>query len=240
MSNTLGSKPRPPGNPNVRQTVLAKPPDWCSSGADSRPQKRQKLGACISSTITPNGASSSYGRRPAPHSSVSEPDIQVIEPLRATHNRRNPAPNDAEIIDLGTSSDDLGERVPRAAKSSSPDPMNLHPRRHPFEIHPTEYGSTASNKGKGRAKEPAELVEGSEEGEDIEEFTPPPSTSRPLKESRGIPTNIVHDRKRFFESAPPSVPAATRRPIEKLVNSVDSTTGTVISKMRKKDEVSAR
>ncbi|KAI9573550.1 hypothetical protein HD554DRAFT_2167133 [Boletus coccyginus] len=236
MSNTLSSKSRPSGNPNVRQTVLAKPPDWRSSGADSRPQKRQKLDVSNSSTMTPNGASSSHARRSAPRSSVFEPDIQVIEPLRTTLNRRNPAPNDAEIIDIGTSSDDVGERVSRFAKSSSPDPIRLVPRRHPFQTHPTEYSSTASNKGKGRAKEPVELVEGSEEGEEIEDFTPPPSAGWSFKEPRGIPTNIVHDRKKFFESAPPSVPAATRRPIEKLVNPVESTTGTVISKMKKKDE----
>ena len=240
MSNALGSKFLTSGNPNVRKTVLAEPPDWCSPGADSRPQKRQKLDANISSTITSNDASSSHARRPALRNSIFEPDIQLIEPLRATLNRRNPAPNDAEIIDLGTSSDDLGERVPRAAESSSPDPTCLLSRRHPFETRPTVHSLLAPNKGKGRAKEPAEPVEGSEEGEDIEEFTPPPPTSQPLKESRGIPTYIVHDHKRFFESAPPSLPPATRRLMEKWMNPVDSTTGTVISKMKKKEKVSAR
>ena len=217
-----------------------------SSPADSRARKRQKLDTSISSAITSNGASSSYARRPAPRSAVSDPDIQVIEPPRATLNRSNPVPNDAEIIDLGASSDDLGERVPRPPKSSSPDPILLLSAQravHPFETHPTEYGSSASNKGKGRAKEPPERVEGSEEDEDIEEFTPPPPKGWPFNAggSRGIPTGVVHERKRFYENgAHASAPAAIHHSVDKGVNVVDLTTRTVISRMKRKDEVSAR
>lgn len=171
----------------------------------------------------------------------------MIEPPRATINRSNPVPNDAEIIDLGGSSDDLGELVPRAAKSPSLDPILLVSKRavHAFETHPTEYSSSAPNKGKGRAKELSERVEGSEEDDDIEQFTSPPSMGRPsnAKKSLEIPKGVVHERTRFYESgarARASAPAAIHQPIEKVVNSVDLTTGTVISKMKKKDEVSAR
>ena len=169
-----------------------------------------------------------------------------------TNNRSNPFPNDAEIIDLGNISDDLGEHIPRATKSSSPDPILLggtvhDPNRrqvhHTFETHPAEY--SLSYKGKGRAKELPEFVEASEEDE-IQEFTPPPLTGRPFnaKRSPGIPKNIVHERRKVFEDEPVSAPAAIHRPIEKGVKNVDLITGTVmgtvISKMKRKDEVSVR
>jgi hypothetical protein len=173
----------------------------------------------------------------------------VIELPRATVNRRNPVPNDAEIIDLGASSDDFGELVPRAAKSPSLDPILLVSERavHAFETHPTEYNSSAPNKGKGRAKELSECVEGSEEDEDIEQFSPPPPMGRPSTAKKSleipIPTGVVHERKKFYEGgarARASAPAAVHRPIVRGVNIVDLTTGTVISRMKKKDEVSAR
>ena len=112
---------------------------------------------------------------------------------------------------------------------------------HVFETHPTEYSLSASNKGKGRAKEPSELVvEGSEGSDEIEEF----SSSAPMgrlsstKRSPGIPKNIVRDRKMLFDSKPPApASAAVRHPIDKT-RQVDLTTGTVISHMKKKDEVS--
>ncbi|KAF8546884.1 hypothetical protein OG21DRAFT_1027325 [Imleria badia] len=244
--NTLSSQPRRPGNPNVRQTVLAKPKltDGSSFGADSHARKRQKLDTSISSAIASNGASSSYARGLAPRNSVSEPDIQVIEPPRATNNRNHPVQNDAEIIDLEVSSSDLGERVPRAVKSSSPDPILIGPNGvrkdvHIFETYPTKYSSSASNKGKGRAKELPERVEGSEEDESIEEYTPTSRKARPpsnAKESREIPMDIVPQRREYWENFSASAPAASYQPIEKVVNSVDLTSGSVISKMKRKDE----
>lgn len=243
MTNTLNS--RRPGNPNVRQTLLAKASDEYSYAADPRAWKRQKLDDSISSTVTSNGASTSYGRGPAP-SNVSEPDIQVIEPPRSANNRSSLS-NDAEIIDLGTSSDDLGERVPRPAKSSSPDPIRLPPLRtsrpHPFETRPAEYRSYVSDKGKGHAQQSSKLVvEGSEEEEDIEEFTPTPPMGRPAnaKKSQEIPPRIVQERRKIFESVPARTPAAVWHSTGKGVNSVDLATGTIISKMKKKDEVSTR
>ena len=162
----------------------------------------------------------------------------MIEPPRATNNRSNPVPNDAEIIDLGAISDDLGERVPRAAKSSSPDPILLRPDTvHIFATLPTEYNSSASNKGKGRAKELPERVEGSEEDEIIEEYTPPPPKVRPLSVKK--PRISVPERRLFWEKLSASTPAASHQPVGKGVNSVDLTTGKIISRMKKKDEVSA-
>ncbi|KAH0832102.1 hypothetical protein J3R83DRAFT_13011 [Lanmaoa asiatica] len=238
-ANTLGSRNRRPGNPNVRQTVLAQPADGYNYAANSRAPKRQRLDASISPTVTFNGASSSYARGPVPRSKISEFDIQGIEPPRATNNRSNPLTNDAEIIDLGSSSDDLSERVPRDVKSSSPDPIRLISQKsvHPFETHPAKYNLSGSNKGKGRAKEvPKLVVEGSEEEEEIGDFTPSPRRDRPsnAKESREIPPNIVHDRRKLFESVPAPAPAAVRYPVEKRVNSVDLATETIVSKMKKK------
>jgi hypothetical protein len=90
----------------------------------------------------------------------------VIERPRATVNRSNPVPNDVDIIDLGASSDDIGER-----QSPSPDPSFLLPQRvvHLFETPPTECSSSVSNKRKRRAKELFERAEGSEEEEDDSE-----------------------------------------------------------------------
>ena len=184
---------------------------------------------------------SSDARKPAPHNNLSEPDVQVIEPPRATNNRSFYVPNDAEIIDIGTSSDDLGELVSRAIKSSSPDPVLLMSRKdvHVFETHPAEYSLSASNKGKGRAKEPSELVvEGSEGSDEIEE---PMGRLSSTKRSPGIPKNIVRDRKMHFHSKPASAPASApvQYPIDKM-RQVALTTGTIISHMKKKDEVTRR
>ena len=79
----------------------------------------------------------------------------MIELLRTTVDRSIPVPNDV---------DDVGERVSPAANSPSLDPMLLSLQRtgHAIETHPTEYSSSASNKGKGRAKELSELVDSSE------------------------------------------------------------------------------
>ncbi|KAG6377143.1 hypothetical protein JVT61DRAFT_1195 [Boletus reticuloceps] len=236
MTNDLGRRPHPPGNPNVRQTVLAKAPDgWSASNPDSRARKRQKLDTGIRSTITSNGASS-YANGSAPRGDVSEPDIQLIEVSRTTNNRGNPVSNDAEIIIIGASSDDLGEPISHS-RSSSSDPLCLRSNKpdrplHAFETLPKEYSLPASKKGKGRAKEHPEFLKRPEEDDEISQFTsPPPST----KKSEDIPKNIVHDRKAFFENGGSSAPAATRHPVEK-VTAIDLTTGTVISKMRKRVE----
>lgn len=243
MTNNLDSKPRCTGNPNVRQTLLAKVYEESNYAADSRARKRQKLDTSISSAVTFDSASSSYARGPAPRSNVPEPDIQLIEAPCVVNNRSNPFPNDAEIIDLGTSSDDVGTCIPRPAKSSSPDPILLRSGVvHPFETYPAGYGSSASNKGKGRTKESSILVvEGSEEEEDIEEFTPPPPVGQASNTKKSeIPKNIVPERKKWFETISAPTPAAVRRPVENGVNSVDLISAKVIGRMKKKDEVSTR
>lgn len=208
-------------------------------------RKRQKLDSNLPSGLTLNGASSSHTRRLAARGNVSEPDLQVIESPPAANNRNNPVPNDAEIIDIGTSSDDLGDRVSRVIKSSSPDPILLAPVAreaiHAFEIHPTGYSLSASNKGKGRAEElPEFVVEDSEASDQIEEFTSPVPTSRPsnTKKSPGIPKDIVRDRMRFYESTPAHAPAVVRYPIQQAP-SIDLISGTRVSRMKKKDEVGA-
>lgn len=173
----------------------------------------------------------------------------MIEPSRTMNKRSDPVPNDAEIIDIGTSSDDLGERVSHTVKSWSPDPILLAPpvpsRRgiHAFETHPTQYSLSTSKKGKGRAKEPPEsVVQGSEGLEEIEDFPPEP-IRRPssTKKSPSIPKNIVQDRKVFFESTPTPAPApaAIRHPIKDTVQ-VDLITRSVVGQMKKKGEVIAR
>lgn len=221
---------------------MAKPPDGRGSGTDFRVWKRQKLDTDVSSSVTSNGVLSSYAREPASRSNISEPDIQVIEPPRPTDKRSKPVPNDAEIIELVAGSDDLGERVPRRVKPSSPDPLDLlQTTAHAFETRPTEYSSSASNKGKGRAKESPELVEGSEEEEDISEFTPPPPLNHPPNAKvKDIPTGVVNDRKKLFESASASASVVTYHPIQKGVASFDLRTKTVVGRMKKKDEVSTR
>ncbi|KAG8214645.1 hypothetical protein J3R82DRAFT_9723 [Butyriboletus roseoflavus] len=234
MVNNLDSKPWCPGNPNVRQTLLAKAYEGYHHVADPRARKRQKLD--VSSAVTLNGASSSYARGPAPRNNVPEPDIQLIETPRATNNRSHTFSNDAEIIDLEVSSDEVGEPVPRPAKSSSPDPINMlsHRTVHAFDTYPAGY----TNKGKSRAKESPNLfVEGSEGSEDIEEFTSPPPMGQASNTKKSeIPKNIVPERVRLYESARTFTPAAVRHPAEKVVNSIDSTTAKVIGRMKKKGE----
>ena len=199
-------------------------------------RKRQKLDHDIFSGPTFNGVPPSSVRKPVSRSNVSERDVQVIEPLRGVNNRGHP-PNDAEIIDLG-SSDDLGERVPRAVESS-PDPLNIHA----FDTHPTEPGSFATKKGKGRAKESFELVVADSEEDDIEQFTPPPRTNRPSnsKKSPSIPKNLVRDLRDRFESTPAlaSAPAAVRQVdfVNRTITS-SGTHGTVVSQMKGKNGVS--
>ncbi|KAF8547275.1 hypothetical protein OG21DRAFT_1490377 [Imleria badia] len=223
-------------------TVLAKAKVAPGSnlGTVSHARKRQKLDTSIYSTIPSNGASPLYASGPAPRSSVSESDVQMIEPPRATNNRSHSVPNGAEIIDPGVSSDDLGERDSHAAKSSSPDPLlsSLN-GSHIFATHPAEYSSSASNKGKSRAKGLPERVESWEDDASIEEFTPPPCKAPPYsaKKSQEIPMNMVLRRREFWEISRASTPAASHQPVEMVVNPVYLTTGAVISRMKKRDEV---
>ena len=155
-----------------------------------------------------------------------------------TNERSPPVPNGAEIIDFGASSDDLGEHVPRAAKSSSPDPILLSPNAvHIFATHPTEYSPSSSNYGQGRARKLAERVESSEEDETIEEFMFPPRIARPsiAKKPQKIPTcmDIVLSRRMYWENLYASAPAAGRQLAEKGVNPADLTIGTVIKRRQR-------
>ncbi|KAG9315733.1 hypothetical protein JVU11DRAFT_3380 [Chiua virens] len=206
---------RPHDNPFF--TILAKTADYFDR--DIHAQKRPRLDRDISSVV------------------VTERDVQVIEPPRTTSNH---IPNDAEIIELGTSSEDMGEPVSRPVRTSSPDELLLqNPKSaHAFETHPKAYTSSISYKGKDRAKPQSEVVEGSEEEEEIEEFTSPPHTGRlsnttDLRDT-SIPKHIVHDLRKVFESASASAPAAIRRPVGILVNHVGARP--VVAQMRKRDE----
>ncbi|KIJ17824.1 hypothetical protein PAXINDRAFT_98018 [Paxillus involutus ATCC 200175] len=234
FTNTLGQAVARSGNPNASQTVLAKyRPN--SSLEDSRAPKRPRLDGGI------NGISSLFARGIC-RSSVSEPEIQEVEPTsaRKVHLRPKSLPNDTETMIIGSSSDDLGEPVARAREPSSPDPLLITARKHPFETLPKKSSSTLSGKGKGRAKDKSEqVVSGSEEEDDIDEFTSSPYMERPshVKKSPAIPNGIVSKNRERFEGT--STPAAIRCPIipDREVPSMDLTSGTrIVSKMKKKDE----
>ncbi|KIJ62621.1 hypothetical protein HYDPIDRAFT_114280 [Hydnomerulius pinastri MD-312] len=260
FNNTLTNNKRRPGNPNTSQTVLAQAR---ADPSDSRAAKRQRIEIdSFSSGPNPryngsgiNGTSSSSTRGAAPRrGSVSEPEIQVLERPSAAKNqaRRKSIPNDANIMVIDDSSDDLGVVVTRGgasvARGSSPDPLLIGAPekpsiKHAFETLPGQLNSATSSKGKGRARDDSkQVVSASEEDDDIEEFTsdspwmelPPRST---VKQSPAIPNGIVSKNREKFERN--GVPQLVLRSIPKRdVPTVDliSVSRSVVGKMKKKGE----
>ncbi|KIK94059.1 hypothetical protein PAXRUDRAFT_828393 [Paxillus rubicundulus Ve08.2h10] len=234
-TNNLGQVASRSGNPNKSQTLLAKYKSD-SSLADFRAPKRPRLDAGT------NGAPSSFSMSIS-RSSASESEIQEVESPSAckVHIRPKSLPNDTETMIIGSSSDDLGEPVARAPARSSPDPLLIIAQKHAFETLPKKKSSlTLSGKGKRRAKDNSEqVVSGSEEEDDIDEFTSSSYMERPshVKKSPAIPIGIVSRHRERFEGT--SAPAAIRRPIilDRGVPSIDLTSGArIVSRMKKKDE----
>lgn len=242
FANTLG-------NPTSRKTVL----NSAQSNSTAPPHKRQKMDPHHASLTTSHyfRAGNSNGRnssstRGAALSHDSEPEIQVLSTPTSSRKRqqRHSVPNDAEIMVLEDSSEDIGELVARTevdktGDRSSPDPIAL-PERRPAHDFDTRPGQLASKTTKYQQREVSSRpVSPSVSDDEIESFTSEHPFMPGLK-SPAIPPGIVeHHRQKFERSGEPaSSTTNSLRGIPALNFVSSSKHPTVASRMKRKDQVS--
>ncbi|KAH7885232.1 hypothetical protein F5I97DRAFT_1883858 [Phlebopus sp. FC_14] len=236
---------RRPGNPNVSQTILAKPRS-IPILQESRPAKRPKLDSSLASNHHNHASSLINDSLPSMknstlhHGSISEPEIQEVEPPRTVKDRSRHdtrRTNDAETIIIGSSNDDVGEPVIRPAEASSPDPLLLTPNyKHAFETFPGQLHGLSSRKGKERAKENVEHLVSASEEDEIEDFTSDPPFAKgdtASKKSPAIPNGIVQRQRRKFES----IPTVRHQGVPAIDLVSMSRPGRVANQMKRKGEV---
>ncbi|KAG6330377.1 hypothetical protein ID866_8714 [Astraeus odoratus] len=234
------------GNPVASRTVLATPRS-SAYPSDHRPSKRSKLESShVHTRVSPYFSGSTKTERKLllppndspPHE--SEPEIHEVQapvPLRNT--RRN----DAEIMILDDSCDDIEQPV-RTDKTddsrSSSDPLLIQtpkPPTHPFETRP---GQLHADLGQGKSRQ-VELfnqpVPASESDDEIQSFSSDPPKTSTLK-SPAIPNGIVRQRLDKFEKSSVSISSQQSRPgygVPAL--HLTDMSKTVVGQMRRKDEL---
>jgi len=241
FANTLG-------NPTSRKTIL----NLAQSNSTAPPHKRQRMDPHHASLTTShyfragnsNGKNSS-STRGAALSHDSEPEIQVLSTPTSSRKRqqRHSVPNDAEIMVLEDSSEDIGELVARTevdktGDRSSPDPIAL-PERRPTHDFDTRPGQLASKITKYQQREVSSRpVSPSVSDDEIESFTSEHPFTPGLK-SPAIPPGIVeHHRQKFERSGEPASSTTNSLRGIPALNFVSlSKHPTVASRMKRKDQV---
>ncbi|KAG1745863.1 uncharacterized protein EDB91DRAFT_1119149 [Suillus paluster] len=187
--NTLRRQSAPQvGNPNARATILT-----TQQRSRAQESKRSKPDHTFSKSSSSNPRSTNNTHTSSRYTGHPDAEVQIdnrpcgIESAPAHH--RHPSDPEVHVISDG---EDLGVPVPRHHTiSSSPDPIALVERKHPFDLFPGDRQYPESRKGKGRDSSPipqAHTVVVTDVDE-IEEFT-----SEAVNDGRSPPWNLRSQR----------------------------------------------